>query len=195
MEMPPRHYMALAFLPVILAVVTLVGLYLYQQGAKERRDRWQKPEAVLDAIGVAPGMRAAEWMPSDTYFLEQLLHRVGSEGYVFAIVPPSGVSEDIAREIPSIEILAEPPTGLDAILSAHITMAKQDPEELERTLVQCSKRLNKGGRMGVIGVRSERHDAFFPSSEVKRFATDAGLEVVGEEHFMDRQFLVVLERN
>ena len=195
MEMPPRHYMALAFLPVILAVVTLVGLYLYQQGAKERRDRWQKPEAVLDAIGVAPGMRAAEWMPSDTYFLEQLLHRVGSEGHVFAIVPPSGVSEDIAREIPSIEILAEPPTGLDAILSAHITMAKQDPEELERTLVQCSKRLNKGGRMGVIGVRSERHDAFFPSSEVKRLATDAGLEVVGEEHFMDRQFLVVLERN
>jgi hypothetical protein len=195
METPPRHYMALAFLPVILAVVTLVGLYLYQQGAKERRDRWQKPEAVLDAIGVGPGMRAAEWMPSDTYFLEKLLHRVGSDGHVFAIVPPSRVSEDIAREIPSIEILAEPPTGLDAILSVHITMAKQDLEELERTLVECSERLNEGGRIGVIGFRSERLDAFLPSSEVKRLATDAGLEVVGEEHFMDRQFLVVLERN
>ncbi len=74
-------------------------------------------------------------------------------------------------------------------------MAKQDPEELERTLVECSKRLNKGGRIGVIGLRSERLDAFLPSSEVKRLATDVGLDVVGEEHFVDRQFLVVLERN
>ena len=194
-QAPPRHYMALAFAPVIVALVTLVGLYLYQQGARERRDGWQKPEAVLDAIGVRTGMRAAESIPSDTYFLERLLRRVGDDGRAFAIAPPGRVSDDIAREVPTVEIVAEPPPGLDAILSVHVTMAKQDSKALERTLAECGKRLNNGGRIGVIGVRTEGFNTFLPSSEVKRLGTDAGLELVGEEHLVDRQFLVVLEKN
>ncbi len=186
--------MALAFAPVIVALVTLVGLYFYQQGARERRDRWQKPEAVLDAIGVEPGMRTAESIASDTYFLKRLLERVGREGHVFAIAPQGRVSDDIAREVPSVEIVVEPPPGLDAILSVHVNMAKQDSAGLERTLVECSKQLNNGGRIGVIGIRTEGFNAFLPASEVKRLGTDAGLEFVGEEHFVDRQFLVVLEK-
>ena len=195
MKLSPRHYVAMAFTPIIVAVVALFGLYVYQQGAEERRDRWQKPEAVLDAIGVEPGMRAAEWRPSDTYFLARLLRRVGSEGRVFAIAPPKRVSKDIARGVPSVEIEAEPSPGLDAILSLHVTMAKQDSKELERTLVNSSKQLKHGGRIGVIGLRSDRFETFLPSSEVKRLGMGAGLEFVGEKHFVDRQFLVVLRKN
>ncbi len=186
--------MVLAFLPVILAVATLAGLYMYQQGARGRRDRWQEPEAVLDAIGVQPGMRAAEWTPSDTYFVKRLLLRVGDVGRVFAIAPSSRVSDGIARTVPSVEIVAALPPGLDAMLSLHVTMARQDLQELEHTLVECSKRLRKGGRIGVIGVRNDGFDAFISSPEVKRLGTNAGLDLVGVEHFVDRQFLVVLEK-
>lgn len=195
MEKLPRHYMALAFVPVILAVVTLAGLYLYQQGARDRRDHWQKPGAVLDAIGVESGMRVAESMPSDTYFLERLLKRVGGEGSVFAVAPSRRISKNLAREVPTVQIVAETPSGLDAVLSLHVTTAKQDSKKLQRILIECSQRLNQGGRIGVIGVRNGKFDAFLASSEVEQLGTDAGLELISEEHFVDRQFLVVLEKN
>lgn len=195
METPPRHYMALAFLPIILAVVALIALYFYQQGAEERRDRWQEPEAIFDALGVGPGMRVAEWSPTDTYFLKRLADRVGSGGEVFAVQAPPRVAEAIGAKLPEIEVVGEPPPGLDAVLLVHLTMAEQDRTLVEHELEVCRERLKQGGRVGWIGVRSEQVDGFIGPTDVAQLATERNLRLLSNERFVDRQFLLVLEKN
>jgi hypothetical protein len=195
MEIPPRHYMVLAFLPVILAAVTLIALYFYQRGAEERRDRWQKPEAILDALGVGPGMRVAEWRPTDTYFLERLADRVGSGGEVFAVQTPPRLAEAIGTKLREIEVVGEPPLGLDAVLLVHLTMAEQDLALVEHELEVSSEKLKQGGRVGWIGVRSEQVDGFIEPDDAAQLATDQGLQLLGDERFVERQFLLVLEKN
>jgi len=195
METPPRHYLALAFLPVVLAVVTLIALYFYQQGAEERRDRWQKPEAILDSIGVSPGMRVAEWHPADTYFLERLARRVGSEGLVYAVQPTARVVKAIERSLPGVAVVPELPSALDALLLLQVSTAEQDMGPVAKELQEAGQRLPSGARLGWIGIRSERLDNVIGPEELTQAAAGQNLRLIREEDFLDRQFLLVLEKN
>lgn len=49
------------------------------------RDVWQKPEAVIQALGVAPGMTVAELGAGTGYFTVHLAKAVGPNGHVLAI--------------------------------------------------------------------------------------------------------------
>lgn len=194
METPPRHYMALAFLPVALAVVALAALYVYQRGAEDRRDRWQQPEAVLDAVGVHPGMRVAEWHPTDTYFLERLERRVGSGGSVYAVEPSSSVARSIESKAPHVSVVPELPPRLDALLLLHVSAAQQDLAQLKQELAQASRRLSPGARVGLIGVRNDQLDRFVGQEELEE-AASGDFRLVRNEDFVDRQFLLVLEKD
>lgn len=194
MENAPRHYVALAFLPVAIALVTLAALLVYQRGAEERRDRWQQPEAVLDAIGVRPGMRVAEWHPSDTYFLERLEGRVGAHGAVYAVKPSPGVAQVIEDHTPRVAVVGELPPAVDAILVVHVSAADQEMPPIEQELTEAGRRLTKGARVGLIGVGSDRLDHFIGPSELLEAAGAQGFRVVREESFLDPQFLLVLEK-
>ena len=193
METPPRHYLALAFLPIALAVVALTALYLYQRGADERRDSWQQPDAVLDAIGVHPGMRVAEWHPTDTYFLERLERRVGSGGSVYAVEPSLSVARSIETKGPRVSIVPELPPALEALLVLHVSAAQQDLTQLEEELAKASERLARGARVGLIGVRSDQLDRLVGREELEE-AASGDFRVVRSEDFLDRQFLLVLEK-
>jgi len=194
METPPRHYVALAFLPVVLAVVTLAALYFYQRGAGERRDRWQQPEAVLDAIGVHPGMRVAEWHPSDTYFLERIERRVGTGGSVYAVAPSSRVAQAIERNIPRVAVVPELPFGLNALLDLHVSAAEQELLQVEKELGEAGQRLASGARVGFIGVRGDMLAHIIGPAELIDAATGQDFRLVRKEDFLDRQFLLVLEK-
>ncbi len=194
METPPRHYVALAFLPIMLAAVTLAALYFYQRGAEERRDRWQQPEAVLDAIGVHPGMRVAEWHPSDTYFLERLERRVGTDGSVYAVGPSSRVAQAIERNVPRVAVVPELPSGLDALLDLHVSAAEQELLQVEKELGEAGQRLTSGARVGFIGVRGDRLDRIIGPGELVEAAAGQDFRLVRKEDFLDRQFLLVLEK-
>ena len=194
MDTPPRHYVALAFLPIMLAAVTLAALYFYQRGAEERRDRWQQPEAVLDAIGVHPGMRVAEWHPSDTYFLERLERRVGTDGSVYAVGPSSRVAQAIERNVPRVAVVPELPSGLDALLDLHVSAAEQELLQVEKELGEAGQRLASGARVGFIGVRGDRLDRIIGPGELVEAATGQDFRFVRKEDFLDRQFLLVLEK-
>ncbi|HEX9724730.1 MAG TPA: hypothetical protein VGC53_10670 [Vicinamibacteria bacterium] len=194
MENPPRHYVALAFLPVVIALVTLAALVVYQRGAEERRDRWQQPEAVLDAIGVRPGMRVAEWHPSDTYFLERLVRRVGESGSVYAVGPSPRVLEAIETRAPSVAVLPELPPALDVLLDLHVSATDQEMLDVEKELQQAGERLTAGGRVGFIGARGERFDHVLSPDELADGAAGHGFRLARKEDFLDRQFLLVLEK-
>jgi len=194
MESPPRHYVALAFLPVVIALVTLVALVVYQRGAEERRDRWQQPEAVLDAIGVRPGMRVAEWHPSDTYFLERLVGRVGESGSVYAVRPSARVLEAIEARAPRVTVVSELPPVLDVLLDIHVSVTDQEISDVEKELREAGEKLAAGGRVGFIGVRGERFAHALSPDALADAAAAHGLRLARKEESLDRQFLLVLEK-
>ena len=49
-----------------------------------RRDAWQKPEAVLDALAIPKGAVVADIGAGGGYFTERLVRRVGPAGLVYA---------------------------------------------------------------------------------------------------------------
>lgn len=58
------------------------------------RDGWQRPDAVVAALGIRPGDRVAEIGAGDGYWLPRLSRAVGPEGIVYAVeVEPEKVDE------------------------------------------------------------------------------------------------------
>ncbi|MFQ5790216.1 MAG: hypothetical protein ACE5JI_07020 [Acidobacteriota bacterium] len=192
MEKTPRHYMALAFLPFVLAIAALTALYLYQQGAEERRDGWQKPDAVFEALGIEPGMEVGQLRPSDTYFLSRLARRVGPRGKVYAMLAPPGLAREIGRGLPQVHV-EESPSLLDVILLLHLRATEQDLEKLERELHVAKGGLKPGGRLGLIGVRSDQLRGFLSARDAAALAERVGFHLVQDAEVVERQFLLVLE--
>src|SRR5215510_14744727 len=59
-----------------------------------RRDQWQRPAEVLDALGVKPAHRVADIGCGSGYFTFHLAARVGAEGKVYAVdIDPAALSK------------------------------------------------------------------------------------------------------
>ena len=59
------------------------------------RDAWQKPDLVVDALGIKPGMVVADLGAGTGYFIGRLARAVGERGVVLAIDP----EPDMARHL------------------------------------------------------------------------------------------------
>lgn len=193
--MPPRRcYTVLAFLPLVLALVTLIALYTYQKGEPARRESRQKPQEVIDALGIEPGMRVGQWWPEDTFFLERLAERVGQDGRVYAIAPRPGRAEAIREILPEVEITGEPPNDLHALLILLLRAADQDPKVLEKAFELSHRHLRRGGRIGLIGVGSDRVRGFIDTAAAIGAARRAGLSPIAEKNTLKPQFFLTLEK-
>ncbi len=58
----------------------LIPIVLSAQG----RDSWQKPEVIMDSIGIKSGMIIGEIGAGDGYFTFKMVDRVGPEGHIYA---------------------------------------------------------------------------------------------------------------
>jgi len=50
----------------------------------QERDSWQKPEAIMDSVGIKSGMIIGEIGAGDGYFTFKMVERIGSTGHIFA---------------------------------------------------------------------------------------------------------------
>lgn len=194
MSKAQRYYVALAFLPIALAAAALIALFYYQKGEVQRRDSWQRPRAIFDALGIAPGMRVGEWGPADTYFLEKLVGRVGSQGKIYAIRPDIEFHKRIRDTLPEIEILEQAPSGLGAALFVCLKATEQDLDDFARDLQDCFKKLRPGGRLAIIGVGSTQAHGFITEDEAKQVATKLRFKILPTEQILRPQFLLVVEK-
>jgi ubiquinone/menaquinone biosynthesis C-methylase UbiE len=92
------------------------------------RDAWQKPDAVLSALGVAPGMTVADLGAGTGYFTVRLAKAVGEKGRVLAIdVEPKLVDymkeraakAQLTNVVPTLAPADDPklpPAGVDLVL-------------------------------------------------------------------------------
>jgi predicted methyltransferase len=118
----------------LAAALSIVGLFLpvgcsHAQNSGPERDRWQRPDAVLDALGVKPGSVVADVGCGRGYFTMKLAARVGPTGKVYAEDINDSVLADVRRDAEKqglkqvITVLGVeddprlPPSSLDVVLT------------------------------------------------------------------------------
>jgi SAM-dependent methyltransferase len=173
------------------------------------RDQWQKPELIMDALGVADGSVVADIGAGGGWFTIRLARRVGPNGTVYA--------EDIQR--PMIDAVArraereglrnvrttfgsasDPhlPAGLDAVLIVDTYHEIEDPVALFRNIARS---LKPQGRVGVVdftpgdGGPGPARDERVDPEAIVRTADAAGLRLLSREPIPPFQYLLVFGRS
>src|SRR5215475_5527696 len=69
---------------LLLLALLLLALPAVPQDDWKARDRWERPEEVMDAVGVKAGSTVADVGAGEGYFTFHLAERVGTTGKVYA---------------------------------------------------------------------------------------------------------------
>jgi SAM-dependent methyltransferase len=104
------------------------------------RDQWQKPDQIMDALGVAEGNVVAELGAAGGWFTQQLARRVGPNGVVYAEDIQPAMLEAISRRMRNENLAnvktvlgtaSDPrlPVGIDAILISDAFHEMDEPSD------------------------------------------------------------------
>jgi predicted methyltransferase len=181
-------------------------------GLLESPDRaaWQKPDQIMDALGIADGSKVADIGAGAGWFTIQLARRVGPNGLVYAQDVQRQMLEAIRRRV-SREGLQNvqtvlgtgtdpnlPPHALDAILVVDVYPEVDDRVAFLRNL---SLALKPNGRIGVVnykpgqggpGPSSNANEGIrVDATAVEADAHAAGLRVLARQN-LPFQYLIVL---
>jgi SAM-dependent methyltransferase len=174
------------------------------------REAWQKPEQIMDALGVAERSVVADIGAGAGWFTIQLARRVGPNGTVYAQDVQRQMLEAIRRRV-AREGLQNVQTRLgagsapnlpqrtfDAILVVDVYDAVDEPVPLLRNLAAA---LKPGGRIGIVNYKPGNggpgpgpdEGIRVDSASVERDASAAGLRVLARQT-LPYQYLLVLGR-
>lgn len=181
-------------------------------GLLESPDRaaWQKPDQIMDALGIADGSKVADIGAGAGWFTIQLARRVGPNGVVFAQDIQRQMLEAIRRRVSreglqnvqtvraSVTDPNLPASAIDAILVVDVYPEVDDHVSFLRSL---SKALRPNGRIGVVnykpgqggpGPSSEANEGVrVDATVVEADARAAGLRVLARQN-LPFQYLIVL---
>jgi ubiquinone/menaquinone biosynthesis C-methylase UbiE len=177
------------------------------------RDIWQKPDQIMDALGIADGSKVADIGAGGGYFTVRLSRRVGPNGVVWAEdVQPAmleaikrRVAKDVAKDIRNVQRVqgssSDPmlPAGsVDAVLILETYQEIQYGNPL-LFLQNVRKALRDGGRVGIVDYMKEGGgpgpDGGRPDPEtVISVAEQAGLRLLKRETFLPFQFFLIFAK-
>jgi arsenite methyltransferase len=171
------------------------------------RDESQKPELVIQALGIEPGDRVADLGSGSGYFTFRLADAVGPSGRVYAV----DVDEDMnayvaqlarARGAANVEIVLAAPDdphlpggAIDLIFTANTDHHIEDRPAYFR---QARRFLSPEGRIAIIDYREDagwfqRVFGHATSHEtIEREMAEAGYDVVARPGFLEEQTFLVL---
>jgi ubiquinone/menaquinone biosynthesis C-methylase UbiE len=173
------------------------------------RDAWQKPDEVMDALGIADGATVADLGAGGGWFTIRLARRVGPNGIVYAEDVQPEMIEAITRRVeregltnvkpvlgaPTNPRLPE--TALDAVLIVGVYNEMEDPVALLKNVAAA---LKPRGRLGIVDFT---HEGFGPGPPMEERvkperiiseARAAGLKLIAQEDFLRYQYLLVFAR-
>lgn len=181
-------------------------------GLLEGPDRaaWQKPDQIMDALGIADGAAVADIGAGAGWFTMHLARRVGPNGIVYAQDVQRQMLEAIRRRVDreglrnvetrlGTDSAPNLPSGaLDAVLVVDVYPEVEDRITLLRNLAAS---LKPAGRLGIVNYKPGRggpgpapHEGpRVDSSSVERDASAAGLRVLARQ-VLPYQYLLVLGR-
>lgn len=160
---PTRKAWTLAAL-ALLSAAALVGLLRLQAAQDDKarfaeRDAWQRPEEVMDKLGIKTGSVVADVGCGSGYFTFHFAARVGAEGKVYAEDVESAVMEKIQaraheEHLKQIEVIQGTPEDpylpaakLDAIL---VMNAYHEMKNYDAMLRGMYKALKPGAVLAII---------------------------------------------
>jgi predicted methyltransferase len=174
------------------------------------RDAWQKPDQIMDALGIAEGSKVADIGPGSGWFTIRLARRVGPNGLVYAEDVQRQMLEATRRRVgreglKNVETILGTPT--DPNLPAHtldaILMVDMYPEIDERVtfLRNVAMALKPNSRIGIVNYKpgqggpgpAPNEGVRVDSTAVEADARAAGLRVLRRES-LPFQYLIVLGR-
>lgn len=174
------------------------------------REAWQKPEEIMDALGIADGGAVADIGAGAGWFTMRLARRVGPNGRVYAQdVQPEmlgAIRRRVAREgFSNVETRLGsgstpnlPARSLDAVLVVDTYPEVEDRVAFLRNLAAA---LKPAGRIGIVNYKpgsggpgpSPAEGVRVDSTTVERDAQTAGLRVLARQT-LPYQYLLVLGR-
>ncbi len=173
------------------------------------RDAWQRPDRVMDALGIADGSSVADLGAGGGWFTIRLARRVGPNGVVFAEDVQPQMIEAIERRVKReglqnvravLGTTSDPRLPSDALDAILIVEAYHEMEDPVTLLRNAARALKPQGRIGVIDYKKDglgpgpAIDARVDPDTIVRDATGAGLRLIKREAFLPFQFFLVLGR-
>jgi len=151
------------FHKMLLLILVLIGIGGTSSSSQEsdrsrKRDEWQRPAEVFDALGVKSGHRVADIGCGFGYFTFRLAARVGAEGKVYGVdidreaitkVRERKEREKVEQVEPILGESADPhlPDDLDAVL---IVDTYHEFRDYDRMMEAVFHALKPGGRLAII---------------------------------------------
>jgi len=173
------------------------------------RDAWQKPERIMDALGIADGSTVADVGAGGGWFTIRLARRVGPNGLVYAediqTEMLEATSRRVAREglrnVRTVLGTADNPRLPEGQLDAVLIVDAYHEMEYPVTLLRNVQRtLKPSGRVGIVDYKKDGggpgpllEDRVDPEA-ILRDAAAARLRLLKRETFLPYQFFLVLGR-
>ncbi|OFW02429.1 MAG: hypothetical protein A3I61_13270 [Acidobacteria bacterium RIFCSPLOWO2_02_FULL_68_18] len=174
------------------------------------REAWQKPDEIMDVLGIADGAAVADIGAGAGWFTIRLARRVGPSGAVYAqdVQPQmlAAIRRRVAREgLRNVETRLGsrsssnlPARSLDAVLAVDVYPEVDDRVAFLRNIAEA---LKPGGRVGIVNYNPGRggpgpapsEGARVDSESVEKDALSAGLRVLARQN-LPYQYLLVLGR-
>lgn len=170
------------------------------------RDQWQRPQQILDALGVADASVVADVGAGSGWFTVRLARRVGPNGRVYAQDVQPEMLTAITRRVQREGLANVVPvkgsgsrSGLDAACCDAVLLVGVVHEIEDRVALfgNLGRALKPGGRLGVVDFRpgdsgpgpgaAER----VPAETIEREATSAGLRLIRRETFLPFQYFLI----
>jgi predicted methyltransferase len=176
------------------------------------RDAWQKPDQIMDALGIADGSTVADIGAGAGWFTIILARRVGPNGTVYAEDVQRQMLEAIRRRVSREGLLNVqgrlgtttdprlPERAIDAILVVDM-YSEVDVDDRVTFLRNLARALKPNGRIGIVNYKpgeggpgpSPTEGVRVESTAVEADAQAAGLRVLSREN-LPFQYLLVLGR-
>jgi ubiquinone/menaquinone biosynthesis C-methylase UbiE len=171
------------------------------------RDAWQRPDQIMDELGIAEGSVVADLGAGGGWFTIRLARRVGPNGVVYAEdiqremidamtrrVERLGLRDRVRFQLGTASDPELPAAALDAALIVDAYHEMEQPVTLLRNLAQS---LKATGRIGIVNFTKEGGGPGPPMEErvdaerVIRDAQGAGLRLTSRPNFLRYQYMLV----
>jgi predicted methyltransferase len=170
------------------------------------RDAWQRPDQIMDALGIGEGSVVADLGAGGGWFTVRLSRQVGPNGRVYAedIQQPmiDAIARRVQREaIKNVQIILGTPVDsnlpLHAIDAVLIVDAYHELAEPRALLANAAEGLKSTGLIGIVDFKNDgggpgpEMDERVDPEKVIADARAVGLELRKREHFLRYQYLLI----
>lgn len=181
-----------------------------------KRDGWQRPGEVMDALGIGPGSAVADIGAGRGYFTLRLAERVGLHGRVYAVDIDEGnlsrlrerAERDNLKQVSTIaSTTSDPKIEAESVHSILVVNAYHEMREFDAMMQGMFRGLKACGTLGIIDGEApegrprddyySRHD--IPESLVRADAERNGFRFVAKKPGFrdgdgDRWYFLVFEK-